>query len=291
MIDSSPIGTAFAARPGPSGSGLAASAPQALVGRELEHFSDFQAASALYSRVFGYDDPSFTLNPNLLSSLRDYGGSVVGVFEPGEELIGFAYGFAGRDAAGSDFHYSQSAVVDPAYQGRGVGRELKQLQRRVALRWGHRTMRWAFDPILTRNGHFNFSTLGAIGIAYLPDYYDRPCTDRIVVEWALAEQNDPYREQRRAAAPSFAGVGWAEAVEQPDGAVWIPLPTGAELAASLDTLRGELADTLQAVLAGGRVLVDCRRIDPSIVAYLAVPRETTTAASDPRPTQRNTHEH
>lgn len=280
MIDTSPIGAAFAPRPGPSDSGSAAAAPATLVGRELEHFRDFQAANALYSRVFGYDEPGFTLNPNLLSSLRDYGGSVVGVFEPGDELIGFAYGFAGRDASGSDFHYSQSAVVDPAYQGRGVGRELKQLQRRVALRWGHRRMRWAFDPILTRNGHFNFSTLGAIGITYLTDYYDRPSTDRIVVEWELAEPVDPYREQRRAVAPRFAGVRWAEPVEQADGAVWVPLPTGAELAASIDTLRGELADALQAVLADGRVLVDCRRIDPSTVAYLAVPRVISTAAPD-----------
>lgn len=280
MIDSPLIGAAFAPRHGLSGSVSVAAASATLVGRELKHFSDFQAANALYSRVFGYDDPSFALNPNLLSSLRDYGGSVVGVFEPDDELIGFAYGFAGRDASGSDFHYSQSAVVDPRYQGRGVGRELKQLQRRVALRWGHRTMRWAFDPILTRNGHFNLSTLGAIGITYLPDYYDRPCTDRIVVEWELAELVDPYREQRRAVPPRLDGARWAEPVEDAAGAVWIPLPTGAELVASTDTLRGELANALQAVLADGRVLVDCRRIEPSTVAYLAVPRVITTAAPD-----------
>lgn len=272
MINSSPNGGVFATRPGPSDSRSGADVPLTLVGRELERFSEFRAANTLYSKVFGYDDPSFTLNPNLLTSLRDNGGSVVGVFEPLGEMIGFAYGFAGRDLAGNDFHYSQSAVVDPAYQGRGVGRELKQLQRGVAERWGQRMMRWAFDPILTRNGHFNLSTLGAIGTTYLSDYYDRPCTDRLVVEWAFDHANDPYLAWRNATPPSMAHARWAEAIPHSNGSIWVPLPTGNELVSSAPALRRPLADALRAALTSGRVLVDCRRIDCSTVAYLAVPR-------------------
>lgn len=279
MINLSPIGGAFATQPGPSDSRPGALGPLTLVGRELERFSEFRAANELYSRVFGYDDPSFTLNPNLLSSLRDNGGSVVGVFEPCGKMIGFAYGFAGRDAGGNDFHYSQSAVVDPAYQGRGVGRELKQLQRGVAERWGQRSMRWAFDPIITRNGHFNLSTLGAIGTTYLSDYYDRPCTDRLVVEWEFTEGEDPYLERRNAPPPAMTHARWAEPLPQPDGSVWVPLPTGTELASSTPALRGPLADALRAALTNGRVLVDCRRIDHSTVAYLAVPRIGDTDAT------------
>ena len=288
MITSSPIGVAVAPRPGPSGSGgsetgTAAAGAVELIGRELGGYEELQAANELYARVFGYQDPSFALNPNLLVALRDNGGSVVGVFTPEGGIVGFAYGFAGRDAAGNDFHYSQSAVVDPAFQGRGIGRELKLLQRGVAERWGHRSMRWAFDPILTRNGHFNFSTLGAIGTAYLPDYYGRPCTDRLVVEWALgdgtaAEPDDPYLVQRGLAAPSLGGARWAAAVEQADGAVWVPLPAEPEAALSAG-LRGPLADTLQAVLAEGRVLVDCRCVDEATVAYLAVPRIGSAAGA------------
>lgn len=279
MITSSPIGVAAASRPGLSGSGggeAGGSGAAELVGRELGSYEELQAANELYARVFGYRDPSFALNPNLLVALRDNGGSVVGVFTPEGGIVGFAYGFAGRDAAGNDFHYSQSAVVDPAFQGRGIGRELKLLQRGVAERWGHRTMRWAFDPILTRNGHFNFSTLGAIGTAYLPDYYGRPCTDRLVVEWTLGdgadgERPDPYRAHRALAAPPLGGARWAAALPQADGAVWVPLP--AEPATSVSAgLRGPLADTLQSLLAEGRVLVDCRRVDATTVAYLAVPR-------------------
>ena len=58
---------------------------------------DFRAAAELYTRVFGYERPEFSLNPNLLSALARNGGSAVGVRGAGGELIGFAYGFAGRD--------------------------------------------------------------------------------------------------------------------------------------------------------------------------------------------------
>ncbi|OZB79667.1 MAG: hypothetical protein B7X41_19205, partial [Microbacterium sp. 14-71-5] len=100
----------------------------------------FRQAAALYTRVFGYDRPEFSLNPNLLSALARNGGSVVGVYAGEDDLIGFAYGFAGRDEAGNDFHYSQAAVVDATHQGEGVGRLLEEHQREVARGWGHRAM-------------------------------------------------------------------------------------------------------------------------------------------------------
>ena len=191
------------------------------------------------------------------------------MFTPDDRIVGFAYGFAGRDAAGRDYHYSQSAVVDAEFQGFGIGRELKRLQRIVAERWGHASMRWTFDPILTRNGHFNFSTLGAIGTDYLTDYYGRPCTDRLVVEWSFAGA-DPYGEARALPAPMLVEDDWAVPFEHGDG-VWIPLPVDPSRAADAG-LRAPLADALRAELAAGRVLIDCRRLSETTAAYLAVPR-------------------
>lgn len=245
-----------------------------LVGRELRSYEDFLAAGELYVRVFGYRDPEFALNPNLLSALIGNGGSAVGVFAPEGRLVGFAYGFAGRDADGRDFHYSQSATVDPAYQGRGIGRELKQLQRRVARRWGHRTMRWTFDPVLVRNGHFNLSTLGAVGTAYLPDYYARSGTDRLLVEWSLDGGPDPYRALR-GTPPQLGAEHWG--VPQADGErTWLALPADPRRPEA-ERLRPALAASLRALTEQGRILIDCSRLDDETAVYLAVARHTATA--------------
>ncbi|MCR2784726.1 MULTISPECIES: hypothetical protein [unclassified Microbacterium] len=249
----------------------------------------YRAAAVLYERVFGYADRDFSLNPNLLTALARNGGSAVGVFTPARELIGFAYGFAGRDAAGCDFHYSQAAVVDPRYQGRGVGRLLKECQRDIALQWGHTTMRWTFDPLLARNAHFNFSALHAEGVAYVPDYYDRPGTDRVLVDWPLQRALDPYDAVRGAQPPALGRADWGRVVDAvatgTDGstqpASWLAVPAGGigvsglrgEADAAADGLRARVRDGLTSMLAGDRVLVACRRIDTETAVYLSAQRK------------------
>lgn len=262
-------------------SSAAGSTVQRLLGRELQGYGEFRAAAALYVTVFQYEAPEFALNPNLLSALSQNGGSAVGVFTDQDELIGFAYGFAGRDRDGTEFHYSQAATVDPRFQGRGVGRTLKLLQAEVAKQWGHRTMRWTFDPILARNAHFNLESLGAVGIDYLPDYYARAGTDRILVEWQLGEAQQPEgaanaHETRRtpgdaAGVPALGRNDWGTASPAGDD-VWIAIPAQLQ-APSDDTsrLQSQLAGTLSEVFASGRVLVGCTRINDDTAAYRAVP--------------------
>ncbi|MGO3147596.1 MAG: GNAT family N-acetyltransferase [Leucobacter sp.] len=268
-----------------------ASRIERLVGRELASYDELHAANELYERVFGYTDPELTLNPNLLCALAHNGGSLVGVFAPNDTLVGFAYGFPGRDRSGSEYHYSQSAVVATDYQGQGIGRVLKRLQRRVAQQTGYTRMRWAFDPILTRNGHFNFNTLGAVGVGFHGDYYCRPETDRVVVEWTIDNEADPHLAVRDAKAPPLQPTSWAASVQDGEN-VWIPLPATPEQSRALK-LRPKLADTLHTVFAENMVLVDCRRIDDETTAYLAVPRigaiaepASETAAVHPQPEEK-----
>lgn len=253
----------------------------------------FRAAAALYTRVFGYERPEFSLNPNLLSALTRNGGSAVGVRGDDGELIGFAYGFAARDERGNDFHYSQAAVVDAAHQGEGVGRMLKERQREVALGWGHRTMRWTFDPVLSRNAHFNFTSLGAEGVGFVRDYYGRPGTDRVIVEWALergsgadrADRADPFADLRRPEPPRLGRADWGRAVRsglpRADGsvtdAIWLAVPAQSpavsddeEERASHDLLRLRVREALETVIGDGRILVACTRIDAATSAYLAL---------------------
>ena len=244
----------------------------------------YRAAARLYARVFGYDSPDLSVNPNLLSALGRNGGSAVGVYTVADELIGFAYGFAARDVTGRDFHYSQAAVVDPRHQGHGVGRLLKDCQRRIALQWGHDTMRWTFDPLLARNASFNFSALGAEGVAFEPDYYDRPGTDRVVVEWALSRERDPYAALRAVEPPAFAPADWGrvrdDRVTASDGSQhavrWLPLAADAGGAADADDVDATAASTavraaLATMLDGRHVLVACRRADAHTAVYLAAP--------------------
>ncbi|QIK62710.1 GNAT family N-acetyltransferase [Leucobacter viscericola] len=252
----------------------------ALVSRELRGHEEFRAAAELYVRVFQYRAPEFALNPNLLSAIAQNGGSAVGVFTPRDEMIGFAYGFAGRDAHQNDFHYSQAATVDPRFQGKGVGRLLKLQQARVAERWGHQTMRWTFDPTLARNAHFNFDSLGAVGIDFLPSYYSRPGSDRILVEWTLAGRQTlrvPAQAPGAHVAPSLGAADWGF-VREDGEAQWIAFPAvPVQNEAEAARVSERLAKALQQAFLSGRVLIRCARLNDDTAAYLAVPgtREET----------------
>lgn len=239
----------------------------------LHTADDYRRAAALYTRVFGYTGSDFGLNANLLSALRKSGGSTVGAFDEADELIGFAYGFAATDAQGAHFHHSQAAAVDGRFQGCGVGRRLKELQRDVALSWGQTRMRWTFDPLLTRNAHFNFISLGAEGIRYEPDFYDRPGSDRLVVDWDLARTVDPYAAYRTRSAPIELAGRVGETADAGAGGLWIAVPRAAatDLGAD-DPTRQRVRSALSGALEG-RVLVSCMPVDDETSAYLAVPRE------------------
>jgi predicted GNAT superfamily acetyltransferase len=235
----------------------------------LRAHPELHAAAELYARVFGYGSPDLQLNTNLLSALVRNGGSAVGVHDDEGALVGFAYGFAGRDENSHEFHYSQAAVVDPAHQGGGVGRLLKQAQRDVALGWGHRHMRWTFDPALTRNAHFNFSTLGAEGIGYVPDYYGRPGTDRIVVDWALDRSVDPHAAARALRPPTFGPGDWGRPSPAGPDAVWLPVPAHPDARDAFDAAN-RVRTALRGILDDGHVLVSCTRIDDDTAVHLAV---------------------
>jgi predicted GNAT superfamily acetyltransferase len=247
---------------------------------ELVGPADFAEASRLYVETFGYDDARLTLNPLLLVALVENGGVAVGARDGDGALLGFAYGFPGhRD--GLTYLYSQAAVVAPAAQGRGLGRRLKEVQRAAALERGLTRMRWAYDPLLARNAHFNLGVLGAVGVEFRADYYRTPGSDRIVVEWDLT-----------AAAPAAVpaavplavrpGVPGPEALAAlrgaPTGTVLevaeglaVALPASVPAGASADALgaqRAALRGALLPAMERGLLAVDCVRLDGASAAYV-----------------------
>lgn len=234
-----------------------------------------QEAARLYREVFGYTDPAHGVNPRLLSALAANGGSVVGVLTEAGHVVAFGYGFPGVDDDGNWYHYSQAAVVAPHAQGHGLGRRLKREQARIALAHGARHMRWAYDPVLGRNAHFNLDVLGARGRWFHPDFYG-PGTDRLVVEWDLTDTT-----------PTTAGVGhvdppppavdpagrhWGVPRPGPAGSTYLPLPAeftdlASDDPAAATVVRTRLREALPALLDAGLVATSCRRVDESTSVY------------------------
>ncbi|HEY3682473.1 MAG TPA: GNAT family N-acetyltransferase [Streptosporangiaceae bacterium] len=241
--------------------------------RALTGAAEMRNAVALYREVFrlGSDDPA--VSPRLLISLAHNGGSVIGAFDGGD-LVGFAYGFPGVDAeTGGVYHYSQMAAVRDDQQGRGVGRALKLGQRDHVLSTGVTAMRWAFDPVRTRNAHFNLDVLGAVARWFAPnllgvEHVGRDAgmrTDRLIVEWDLtAEPVTP-------SAPPLPDVGWGERLHD-GGAELLGLPRDWDAFATADrdgamALREGVAATLDGLVADGYAAVSCRVADADTAVY------------------------
>lgn len=240
---------------------LIVSTADALRVAEVTAAADLVAASGLYRDVFGYTKPEASLNPRLLMALAANGGSMVGAWQH-ERLVGFGYGFTGY-AGGDTYFYSQAVVVADGLQGSGVGRRLKAEQRRLALANGLHRMRWAYNPMLARNAHFNLSVLGAVGRWFAPDCYGDG-ESRLVVEWDLDRTVAPSAQQPWA---RYGQAGWGKVDRRGDQAA-LPLPTdrgriGANLIAGVDAAFTEL-------FADGLVAGDCVRQDSHTAVYLFV---------------------
>ena len=133
------------------------------------------------------------LPSELIRALQESGNVPYGAFRA-EEMIGYVLGFIGSDEGGLHVH-SHMLAVRPGLRSRGVGHALKLAQRAQALDAGVRVVRWTFDPLLSRNAHFNFGKLGAVADRFHRDFYgemtdtlnrgDR--SDRLVVRWDLDE--------------------------------------------------------------------------------------------------------
>ena len=76
-------------------------------------------------------------------------------------MVGFAFGFLGREHGQITIHSHMLAVLE-SYRHLDLGSQLKQAQRERAIAMGIHEMTWTFDPLQSRNAHFNFSKLGVV---------------------------------------------------------------------------------------------------------------------------------
>jgi len=161
--------------------------------RDLKSIDDLDHLKAVEKEVWGMADED-ALPLTLAIALKAAGNIFVGAFDK-DKLVGFAFGFLGREHGQTTIHSHMLAVLD-AYRHLDLGSRLKQAQRERALAMGVHEMTWTFDPLQSRNAHFNFSKLGVVSDTYKVDFYGpetssmlhRNGTDRLWVRWMLSSR-------------------------------------------------------------------------------------------------------
>jgi predicted GNAT superfamily acetyltransferase len=158
--------------------------------RKCEGIEEFNRCVELQKEIWGEED--IEVEPaTLFVVAAETGGQVLGAFD-GERLVGYTLALVGF-TDGTVFLHSHMTGVLAAYRDRGVGRALKLFQREEALGRGIQLIVWTFDPLETRNAHFNLNRLGAIARKYFPNLYGVTTsplhfglpTDRLWAEWRL----------------------------------------------------------------------------------------------------------
>lgn len=131
--------------------------------------AEFQVIEQLQQRVWGSVDLDVVPDHMLLTVAKN--GGIVLIARRAGEPVGFAFGFLGKTATGELKICSHQAGVIPTEQNAGVGFALKAAQREAALAQGIGLITWTFDPLQSRNAHFNMRKLGATSRIYLPELY------------------------------------------------------------------------------------------------------------------------
>src|SRR5450631_2072615 len=174
----------------------------ALTIRDLEGFDDLQQVEAVEREVWGSDDRD-TLPLTLIIASKAAGSLWIGAFD-GPQLVAFAFALPAIEHGRLALH-SHMLAVRPSYRDHDLGFTLKLAQRERALALGIQQITWTFDPLQSRNAHFNFTKLGVVSNRYHSDFYGpatssvlhRNGTDRLWLKWPLPARRVQTRLQGR----------------------------------------------------------------------------------------------
>jgi predicted GNAT superfamily acetyltransferase len=162
----------------------------AVVIRDLTSIEDLRKIEAVEKEVWGVAERDIAPMTLLIAS-KEAGAIFLGAFD-GDEMVGFAYGFPSLENGHLAIHSHMLAVL-PQYRDLNLGYQLKLAQRERALAMGISEMSWTFDPLQSRNAHFNFAKLGVVSDRYKVDFYGQDSssvlhqngTDRLWLTWPL----------------------------------------------------------------------------------------------------------
>jgi predicted GNAT superfamily acetyltransferase len=156
--------------------------------RECTTVEEFDQCVRLQREAFGLPDLELSPRRHLIVA-RSAGGFTLGAFDGGR-MVGYvlnqiAVRRSPATGAEETCGYSHMMAVAKDYQNRGVGARLKWAQRARALSEGRRFVRWTWDPVQSRNAHFNLNRLGCVVRKYAENYYG---TDYSTVTGKFGEQ-------------------------------------------------------------------------------------------------------
>ena len=194
----------------------------------------------LQAKVWGMP-PELLVPMNILAILADTGGSVLVAYREdrgfnADGWLGFAIALGGRNRA----LVSHMLGVREEMRGvRDLGWQLKVLQGYEALRTGHRSAIWTFDPMRGANARLNIEKLGATvreltidkyGVLISELYGDVP-SDRFTAHWDLVAAST-HRRLDDVRVGRYSGPAPAEVRAMPE----IQAVNAEELAASAPAL-------------------------------------------------------
>ena len=131
-------------------------------------------------------------------------------------------------------------------------------------------MRWTYNPMISRNAHFNLDVLGAQGRWFARDALAGPGTDRITVEWRLGEAAARPQDVHNVTGEQFEAQLAAQPLTAPGqihtGADAIALAVPAQQPTDptvIELLRTRFSE----IFEQGFVAVSCRRVDEDLAIY------------------------
>lgn len=227
-----------------------------LVIERIEDQAGYRACERIQREVWGFADVAIVPD-HAIHTILEAGGILLGAYDgpgPGRELLGFVLSLLGRTAGGRLRHCSFMAAVSPAWQTQGVGFRLKLAQRQHVLREGIDLVTWTFDPLESRNAHFNLNKLGAVATEYMPNYYGEfrdtrnrglP-TDRFLCAWHLRSERVERALGRREDDPvDLASLEMVNRTQRlPSG---LRAPAGFQFEATAKRLLVEIPHDLQVI--------------------------------------------
>jgi predicted GNAT superfamily acetyltransferase len=191
--------------------------------RRAETVADYRACQDAQCQAWGISEDGYLIPVATMVGANLHGGLVLGAFRSSGEAVAMSFAFLGR-IEGRLCLYSQLTGVVPEYQSRGLGYQIKVVQRDFARVEGIGLIAWAFDPLQAGNAHFNLARLGATAGRYVDNMYGERTdalnvgvpTDRLIAEWDVNRESNVWlRPDAAAVFPRLIHTRTGEASRMP----------------------------------------------------------------------------
>ena len=158
--------------------------------RECVSVEDFNQCIELERAVWKDDDIDI-MPIRLYMISKACNAPTIGAFDQEGRLVGFVHTMLALMGKNVVYHSHMAAVVEEM-RHKDIGYRLKLAQRAKAVEAGIPLIIWTFDPLQSRNAHFNINKLGVIIRRYEVNYYGEGVStvfdsgvpsDRIIAEW------------------------------------------------------------------------------------------------------------